>query len=143
MANRLSAEDYRLLQDLKTEGGIARISGGRSRHGAERLVDLGFAVSRALNSSDVEYEMTPLGRQALTLRDYGFSNPAIDTIEPHKFDDGLWYIKVNCQGDPAVMMSIGAASKLMAALRAVQADELASQIEKQIERARRFVAAAI
>ena len=64
MAPRLSPEDYRLLDDLDRSGGIARISDGRPRHGADRLVDVGLATSRSLNISDVEYEMTPLGRKA-------------------------------------------------------------------------------
>jgi len=54
---RLSPDDHRLLDEMNQRDGIARISDGRPRHGAERLVEAGLATSRALNVSDVEYEM--------------------------------------------------------------------------------------
>jgi hypothetical protein len=44
---------------MNQRGGVARISDGRPRHGADRLVEAGFVSSRPLNMSDVEYEMTP------------------------------------------------------------------------------------
>jgi hypothetical protein len=104
---RISLEDHRLLDEMRQRGGIARISEGRPRHGADRLVEAGFATSRALNMSDVEYEITPLGREALVLRDHGITSVDIESIEPHRFDvDGLWYVKVSCPGDPAVMMQV-------------------------------------
>ena len=59
---RLFPDDYRLLDEMNQRGGIARISDGRPRHGAEHLVEVGLATSRALNMSDVEYEMTALRR---------------------------------------------------------------------------------
>jgi hypothetical protein len=65
MARRLLPENYSLLDEMKMNqgGGVARISDGRRRHGAERLVKAGVASSRPLNMSNVEYEMTPLGRR--------------------------------------------------------------------------------
>jgi hypothetical protein len=100
MAPRLSPEDYRLLDELNRSGGTARISDGQPRHGADRLVDAGLATSRSLNLSDVEYEMTPLGRKAHVLRQHGIVSTDIETIEPHQSDtDGLWYVKVCCPGD--------------------------------------------
>jgi hypothetical protein len=81
MARRLSPEEYRLLDKMNQRGGVARISYGRPRHGAERLVEIGFASSRSLNMSDVEYEMTPLGREAYVLRQHGIVSVDVETIE--------------------------------------------------------------
>jgi len=39
----------------------------RRSHGAERLVEAGFATSHALNMSNVEYEKTPLSRKRVGL----------------------------------------------------------------------------
>jgi hypothetical protein len=139
MPSKLSREDYSLLDEMSRQGGVARISGGRPRHGADRLVDAGFAVSRALNMSDVEYQMTPLGRKAHVLKRHGIASTEIETIEPHRHDvDGLWYIKVSCWGDPAVMMSVGAADKLLADLRTARVHDVAETLEHELERARRF-----
>jgi hypothetical protein len=142
MTGRLSPEDYRLLEQMNLQGGIARISGGRPRQGADHLVDAGFATSRALNMSDVEYEMTALGRWAFALRWYGIASAEIETIEAHRHDDGLWYVKVSCSGDLAVMMTVGAATKLVEDLRAANADELAEKLQHETDRARRFAASA-
>ena len=139
MARRLSPEDYRLLDEINQRGGGARISEGRPRHGAERLVEAGFVRARPLNMSDVEYEMTPLGREAYVLKQHGIASVDVETIEPHRFDvDGLWYVTVSCPGDPAVLMQIGAASKLAAHLRVAHANDLADRFEEETERARRF-----
>jgi hypothetical protein len=139
MTERLTPEDYRLLDEMNQRGGAARISDGRPRHGAERLIPAGFATSRPLNTSDVEYEMTPLGRRAFILKRHGIASVDIGTIEPHRSDvDGLWYVKVSCPGDPAVLMGIGAASKLAASLRFAHVDDLAEDFEKEVDRARRF-----
>jgi hypothetical protein len=61
----ITDEDLELLKDLERRGGTARVSEGRPRHGADRLVSMGYAASRALNLSDVEYEITEAGRKVL------------------------------------------------------------------------------
>jgi hypothetical protein len=144
MATRLSPEDYRLLDELNRGGGIARISDGRSRHGADRLVDAGLASSRSLNISDVEYEMTPLGRKAHVLRQHGIASTDVETIEPRRSDaDGLWYVKVSCSGDPAVLITVGNAVSLVAHLRHAQAQDLADRFQEQTDRTRRFAGIAV
>jgi hypothetical protein len=140
---RLSPEDYRLLDKMNQRGRIARISNGRPRHGAERLVEAGLATSRALNMSDVEYEMTALGRRAFVLKRHGIQTTDIVTIEPHRHDDGLWHVKVSCAGDPAVMMTVGAASKLIEELRSAGDAPLADQFQHETERARRFATSGV
>jgi hypothetical protein len=64
VTTKLSSEDYDLLAELIRRDGPARISHGRPRDGAERLVAAGYATSRSLNLSDIEYEITQLGRTA-------------------------------------------------------------------------------
>jgi hypothetical protein len=135
---RLLPEEYDLLAELNGRDGLARISHGRPRAGADRLVSAGYATSRPLNLSDIEYEITEKGRSALLLRDYGIWNSQFSAIEPHQFDDGLWYIKVSSEGDPAMMLGIGAATKLATHLRIIGAGELADRFEREIERARRY-----
>ena len=68
MAAKLKLEDYGLLDDLHDRGGVAQISFGRPRDGADRLVAAGYATVRSLNASDLEYEITPLGRTAHVLK---------------------------------------------------------------------------
>jgi hypothetical protein len=139
MATRLSPEDFQLLDELNRSGGTARISDGRPRHGADRLVDAGLATSRSLNMIDAEYEMTPLGRKALVLRQHGIANTDIETIEPHRSDaDGLWYVKVSCPGDPTVLITVGNAANLVTHLRHAHVQDLADRFQEQAERARRF-----
>jgi len=139
MAAKLAAEDYELLEDLYRRSGFAHISGGRMRDGAERLVAAGCATVRALNLSDLEYELTTLGRTARVLRAHGISNTIFTAIEPHRFDvDGRWWLKVSSEGDPAIMMEVGYASKLVILLRAAGADELADRFETEMEKTRRY-----
>jgi hypothetical protein len=93
--------------------------------------------------SDVEYEKTPLGRQAFVLKQHGIASADVATIEPHRFDvDGMWYVKVSCPGDPAVLMQFGAASKHAAHLRVAHVDDLADRFQEETERARRFTGSA-
>ena len=144
MAPRLSPEDYRRLDELNRSGGTARISDGQPRHGADRLVDAGLATSRSLNLSDVEYEMTPLGRKAHVLRQHGIVSTDIDTIEPHQSDtDGLWYVKVCCPGDPAVLITVSNGASLVAHLRNARVTDLADRFQEQTDRARRFAGSAV
>jgi hypothetical protein len=135
---RLSPEEYDLLAELNGRDGLARISHGKPRGGADKLVAAGYTTSRSLNMSDIEYEITQMGRAALVLRDYGIWNTQFSAIEPHRFDDGLWYIKVSSEGDPATMLSIGAATKLATHLRIIGAEELANRFEKEVDGARRY-----
>ena len=79
--------------------------------------------------SDVKYEMTALGRRAFALRWYRIASAEIETIEAHRHDDGLCYVKVSCSGDPAVMMTVSAARKLVEDLRTAKADDLAEQLQ--------------
>jgi hypothetical protein len=136
---RISLEDYRLLDEMNQRGGRARISDGRPRHDAEKLVQTGFATSRALNMSDVEYETTALGRKAFVLKRHGIQNTDVVEIDAHKHDDGLWYVKVSCPGEPAVLMTVGAATSLISELDAT-GDDLAAEFRHQTDRARRFAA---
>jgi hypothetical protein len=138
MTEKLSENDYDLLRDLNARGGRARISDGRPRQGAERLVSSGYATSCALNMSDVEYEITQSGRAALVLKDYGIYSTRL-MIEPHRSEiDGLWRLKISSKGNPAVLMGIGAATKLVPSLREVGDLELADLFENEIDRARRY-----
>lgn len=139
MAAKLKAEDYDLLEDLYSRGGVAQILHGRPRDGAERLVAAGYATVRPLNISDLEYEITQLGRTARVLKAYGIYNTLFSSIGPHRFDvDGRWWLKVSPVGDPAVTMEIGAATKLVAQLRATDAHDLADLFERETERTRRY-----
>jgi hypothetical protein len=61
------------------------------------------------------------------------------SIEPHRHDvDGLWYVKVKSEGDPTLLMSVGSATKLVVPLRAVGAEDLADDFEREVDRTRRF-----
>jgi hypothetical protein len=134
MATRLSPDDYALLDELKTRP--RRIRAPKPRDGADRLVEAGYATSRSLNMSDVEYEITPLGKIARVLKDFGVHTTQY-SVEPHQHDvDGQWYLKVTSEGNPAFLMPIGSATKLMDHLRAAGADDLANELERQIDRAR-------
>jgi hypothetical protein len=143
MAIRLSAEDFQLLGDLDARGGRSSISSNRPRRGAEQLVARGFATSHPLNISDVEYTITQLGRKALILKRHRIASWEVDAIEPHKHDDGVWYVKVTCAGDPAVMMPVSEATKLAVDLRAAGETHLADQVQHEAERALRFAGAAL
>ena len=139
MAAKLSIEDYALLADLRAKGGTATISGNQARDGADRLVAAGYATSRNLNVSVVEYEITRLGRIALVLKSYGLRTTSFSVVELHRSDvDGLWRVKVSSDGDPAVLMDIGSATKLVIQLRAVGADDLANIFERETEKSCRF-----
>jgi hypothetical protein len=139
MATTLSLEDFQLLDELNRSGGTVRISAGQPRHAADRLVDTGLATSRSLNISDVEYEMTPLGRKSHVLRQHGIASTDIETIEPHRSDiDGLWYVKVSGPGDPAVLITVGNATNLVVHLRHALVQDLADRFQEQADRARRF-----
>jgi hypothetical protein len=144
MGAKLAAEDYELLEDLYRRGGFAHISGGRTRDGADRLVAAGYATVRSLNLSDLEYELTALGRTARVLRAHGIGNTTFTAIEPHRFDvDGRWWLKVSPEGDPAITMEVGYASKLVILLRAAGADELADRFETEIDKTRRYAMSAV
>lgn len=129
-----------MLDHIHQNGGSPRIiSGARHRHGADQLVEAGFARSRSLTMGYVEYEMTPLGRKAFILWQYGIRSIDIATVEPHRYEvDGLWYVRIDSPGDPAVMMAPNAATTLVRDLRLAHEDGLADSIEKEIARARQF-----
>jgi len=134
----LLPEDYELLEELSRRGGRAQILGGRPRDGAERLVAAGYAIVRTLNLSDLEYELTPLGRTARVLKMHGINNTIFSAIEPHRFDvDGRWWLKVSPEGAPPIMMEVGYATKLAILLRAAGANELADRFETETEKVRR------
>jgi hypothetical protein len=101
MSARLSRDDYVLLNELKA--GPRTISDARPRNGAaDRLVAAGYATSRNLNISSVEYEITEIGRIALVLDKHGVLSTRY-TVEPHRHDvDGLWYLRVTSEGNPAL-----------------------------------------
>ncbi|MGJ4971025.1 hypothetical protein ACQR1N_20380 [Bradyrhizobium sp. HKCCYLRH1073] len=136
MVAGLSSDDYALLNELKVRP--RTISDVRSRHGADRLVAAGYAISRNLNISSVEYEITKLGKLALVLNQHGVLSTRY-TVEPHRHDvDGVWYLKVTSEGNPALMMSIGAAQKLLQGLRSADADDLVNDLSRQIEKAYQY-----
>ncbi len=139
MATRLSRDDYALLDELKT--GPRTISDIRPRDGADRLVAAGYATSRSLNISTVEYEITDRGRIAAVLTQFGVQTTQF-SVEPHRHDvDGLSYLKMASDGNPAVLMSIGEATKLAIVLRTVAADDIANNLESQIVKARKYAGA--
>ena len=136
MATTLSRDDYALLDQLNA--GAQTISDNKPRDGADRLVAVRYATSRSLSISVVEYEITKLGKIAAALRQFGVWSTQFD-VEPHRHDvDGLWYLKVTSEGNPVLMMSIGLATKLLVRLREIGADDLANDLEHQIEKARRY-----
>jgi hypothetical protein len=135
-ASRLSRDDHALLDQLND--GPQTILGNRLRDGADRLVAAGYATSRSLNMSVVDYEITKLGKIALALKQFGVWNTDF-SVEPHRFEvNGLWYLKVTSEGNPALMMDIGSATKLMIVLRSVGADDMADEFEREINKARRY-----
>ena len=139
MAAKLSLADYDLLNELNRRGGTTQSTGLRQRDDADRLVAAGYATSRNLNVSTVEYEITQSGRIALVLKAYGILDTRISTIEPHRFEvDGRWWVKVSSDGDPALLMDIGSTTKLTIQLRAIGADDLANRFEAETDRARRY-----
>ena len=94
--------------------------------------------------SDVEYEMTPLGRKAHVLRQHGIASMDIETIEPHLSDaNGLWYVKVGCPGDPTVLITVGNATDLVTHLRHARVTDLADRFQEGTDRARRFAGIAV
>lgn len=136
MATTLSRDDYALLEQLN--GGPRTISGNRPREGADRVVEAGYAKAGNLNISSVEYTITNLGRQALMLKQFGVPSTQF-SVEPHRHDvDGLWYLKITSEGNPAILMSVGKATQLAIALRSVGADDKANDFDHQIEKARRY-----
>jgi hypothetical protein len=136
MAARLSRDDFDLLDELKA--GPRSISGANPRDGADRLVAARYATSRSLNISSVEYEITDLGRIALVLKQFGVASTQF-SVEPHRLDvSGLWHLKITAEGNPTLMMDIGGATKLAIVLRDAGADDMANDLERQIEKARRY-----
>jgi DNA-binding PadR family transcriptional regulator len=64
---RLNSDEMRLLNDLKTRGGEARISANKSHSQLERLVELAFVSAQlAKGTTDtVLYSLTEEGRDWL------------------------------------------------------------------------------
>lgn len=71
------------------------------------------------------------------LKCFGLPDRAVFEIEPHRDDLGMWRIKVAHDGDPAIFMSQGHATKLADVIRPVDY-YLADQIDACIERAVRY-----
>ena len=141
MMINLSSVEYDLLAELNRLDGRARLAEPDRRANVDRLVSEGYAKSRALNVSDIECEIAQAGRAALVLRGYGIPTTLFTLIEPHRHDDGLWYIKVSSEGNPATMLSMGAATRLVAELRSVVAGEFADQFQAEIDRTRIYASA--
>ena len=138
MSVRLSSAEYALLGEL--EAGPRAISESRPRDIGDRLVAAHYATSRNLDRRSVEYQITCLGLIALVLSQYGVFSTRY-TVQPYRHDvDGLWYLIVNSEGNPGLLMSIGTAVTLMDHLRAVGIDELANDLKCKIEKARRYAA---
>lgn len=137
MAATLSPQDYSLLDELNA--GPRTISGNNARDGADRLVAAGYATSRNLNISVVQYEITQLGRIARVLKSYGLRTTQFSSVEPFRSDvDGLWRVKVTSEGHQPLSMDIGSVTKLVAHLRAAGAHDLANDFEREVERTRQF-----
>jgi len=61
-----SDEDWKTLSELASLAGQrGTISGNKSRKYLDRLTEKGLIISRAVNVSDTEHEVTDLGRLAL------------------------------------------------------------------------------
>jgi hypothetical protein len=136
MSIRLSSAEYALLGELAT--GPRAISETRLWDAADRLVAASYATSRNLDRRSVAYEITRLGTIALVLSQYGVLSTRY-TVQPYRHDvDGLWYLIVNSEGNPSLLMTVGTASTLMDHLRAVGIDDLADDLYCKIEKARRY-----
>jgi hypothetical protein len=136
MSTGLSSADYALLGELATRP--RTISEARPRDGADRLVSAGYATSRSLNLKSVEYEITDLGKIAVVLSQYGVLSIRY-TVQPYRNDvDGLWYLIVTSEGNPALLMSVGTATGLMDHLRAIGTDDLANDLQRKIGKAKRY-----
>jgi hypothetical protein len=136
MSTKLCSSDYNLLVELAA--GPRTISEARSRDGADRLVAAHYATSRNLSVSSAEYEITDLGTIALVLSQYGVLSTRY-TVDQRRHDvDGLWYLIVTGEGNPALLMSIDRAQGLMEHLRAIGADALARDFACEIAKARRY-----
>jgi hypothetical protein len=102
------------------------------------LVAVGYATSRSLNPSVVEYDITQLGSVALALKQYGILDAEF-SVEPTQSDiDGLWRIKIKSEGAPAQVMDVGGATKLAIVLRNLHADDIANDFDREIARAQRY-----
>jgi hypothetical protein len=138
MSVRLSSAEYALLGEL--EAGPRAISESRPRDVGDRLVAARYATSRNLDRRSVAYEITRLGLIALVLSQYGILNTQY-TVQPYRHDvDGRWYLIVNSEGNPSLLMSLGTAATLLDHLRAIGIDDLADDLQCKIEKARRYAA---
>ena len=136
MSSGLSSAEYALLGELTT--GPRTISEVRPRDSADRLVAAGYASSRNLNRRSVEYAITDLGMIAMVLSHYGVLSTRY-TVEPYRHDvDGLWYLIVNSEGNPNLLMSIGTAATLLGHLRALGTNDWADDLKRKIDKARRY-----
>jgi hypothetical protein len=127
--------DLELLLDLNRRGGTASIYDGKPRQGADRLVDLGYATSRALNLSDIEYVITKAGRKALVLQRYGLPDRDY-SIAPTKDPHGVPRVKFQSVGDPLRLVDLHGALNLTAELREIGDDDTASAIDISVRKAR-------
>jgi hypothetical protein len=80
----------------------------------------------------------PNGRTSQLLKEYGVLSTDVE-IEPHQHDvNGFWYLKTTSEGNPAVLIGLGTATKLVDALRRTGADDVASNFDRQIDKAYRY-----
>jgi hypothetical protein len=126
--------DLDLLLDLNNRGGTACIFDGQARQGADRLVDLGYATSRALNLSDIEYVITKAGRKALVLQRYGLPDRDY-SISTTKDPDGVPRVKFEYAGDP-LLVDLHGAMNLAAELREIGDSGTADAIDISARKAR-------
>jgi hypothetical protein len=68
---------------------------------------------------------------------FGLPDRETFEIEPHRDDFGLWRIKVSHDGDPALLMDQGHATRLADAIRDIDRP-LADQINACLQKARRY-----
>ena len=60
--------------------------------------------------SVVRHEITPLGKIARALKDFGVYSTQY-SVEPHRHDlNGQWYLKVTSEGNSSFLMPIGSAT---------------------------------
>ncbi len=75
--------------------------------------------------------------RAAVLKRFGLPDRSAFEIEPHRDDQGIWRIKFSHEGDPAILMSQGHATRLADEIRSVN-HHLAKQIETCLEKAKRY-----
>jgi hypothetical protein len=75
---------------------------------------------------------------SMLLRDIGLPDQPIVLIEPHRNHAGIWRIKFCYDDIEPLSMNAEQATTLAAKLRQMGQDEMASEIDEAVERARHY-----